>query len=1078
MISSASSYGRDHAPDYSMQVHGKNCVINYGSWANFQRAIQQYRFIPEDWKSFDEKIFHPSKGVTRVAGYFKMYIHLALRKNAARKSHTLFRIPYRRDLYPAEKALGVGDKKMSHGQVLEWLEAQVGLKWAFLTFPFKKRKQKKKKKKKVEGDIVIDYKLPWVTLAKDNGYAHEFTVTGTGVTFVSSFNHAPLLTAHSMFIKGHLFNDNNWRSTALWTFDISLEDSRVFLLYDHVNMLTDLARSWTGFSTDPHNLRGLDYFAPILYAVNLKLVSGFEILLNANQYNVIDVHNSLEDNIYFILQSQQLEASISIPFVEYALPYTRVGFDVRTPTPLHVRMSVPSWHSLRYMSREEAGSSNFISLEELRLFGSYLYFNEHSDKVLDVMDMTVELHSPSCLLYAYYLKYFLYVKNNYLSSFQSHMPGIVFRDWTEGVSSLGHPKKVGNVMDAYVRVKTVGPVAIAVPVDLYSSERTVLATLHHLSIEVRSHASFLSLQMDASPISLAIPTCPTELGTSVAKCLRLDTLPSLEVDGFSLGFYLSYGPEPERDTYRERYNIHVGHARAQICAGQALVAVTMLQNFFHHLYNWDDELWPDVNSFNRAIRQDKLRVLMEVDVNITGLELYVSLMDSILHLSSTEGAKIHYDTRHTPLYTDVITVSVPPVTILQYLPVTMEHEELTETDEWADVANIQLGIDIRVVSRRDTWLAELKDQNEFMARNDAPTMRNLVYFQQVVKTLEDAIEQQKNRKPGDLPDHPHQPPPLQQQDAYSDMAAENKRCGRRFRASLPKGDDHGYGSDPLVFRMISQDDGRVGRGGGGGGAPAFSTMRPPAPPAMSHLKASLDPFLSNEGVGENNIATTSNNNASAATGNSNNDANSGGSSNNDKNTNLLASPRASSATQSAASGGKSGLPIETEFALIVKRVSELTNELAGLIHPHVSNPYNQKLRDRETTSIFLRVRENVVVSISPNTLSSVHRWLDAMTKSAVVVESYWDALKISLTKANFFSPKHLLETLRVSLHVPPLRLELYSTLGEHLCAGLLLNNLSLSLALEEQMAISGEGTLEPKRRRGLTNLVKVGLLKL
>jgi hypothetical protein len=901
------------------------------------------------------------------------------------------------------------------------------------------------KKKKIEGDIVIDYKLPWVTLAKDNGYAHEFSVTATAVTFISSFNRAPMIAAHAMMIKGNLFNDNDWRKPALWSFDISLEDSKIWLLYDHVNMLTDLARSWTSFSTDPSNSRGVEYFAPILYTVKLQLVSGFQIWLNANQYNVVDVHNSPDDNIYFVLQSQQLDACITIPFVEYSLPYTRVGFDVKIPTPLHVRLSVPSWHSLSFMNREDPEKTNFISLEELRLFGSYLYFNEVSDAVMDVMDMNVELYSPSCLLYAYCLKYFLSVKNNYLSSFQSHMPGIVFRDWVEGVSSLGHPKKEGNVMDAYVRVKTVGPVVISVPVDLYSSERTVLASLQHLAIEVRSHASFLQLQLDASPISLVIPTCPTELTSTVARALRLDSLPSLEVDGFSLGFYLSYGPEPERDTYRERYTINVGHARGQICAGQAPIAITMLQNFFHHLYNWDDELWPDVNAFNRSIRQDKLRVLMEVDVNITGLELYVALMDSVLHLSSTDGARIHYDTRHTPLYTDVITVSVPPVTILQYLPITMEQDMLTDRDEWADVANIHVGLDIRVVSRRDTWLAEMKDQNEFMARNDRPTMRNVVYFQQVVKTLEEAIEARKRNDGNKQGSSDATQEAAADTSTDAEVSGEGKRCGRRFRAFLQSGDDHAYGSDPLLFRLVNTDDSRMGGNRGSN----FAPMRPPPPPQVTPLKPSLDPLLSSDAAGP-----------LLEVGDKKGDL-----------MNTLASPRGSSPTKNA-------LPPRTEsmldnFNKLVLRMGELTDELARLVHPKSANPYNQKLRDREVTSVFLRVRENVVISISPNTLSSVHRWLDAMSKETVVIASYWDSLKISMTKANFFCPKHLLEVLQLSLNVPPLRLELYSVLGENVCAGVLLKNLSLSLALEEQMAISGEGILQPDHRRGLTNLVKV-----
>jgi hypothetical protein len=70
-------------------------------------------------------VFDPKKGVTRVAGFFKMYMHLSLRKSGPHKTNTIFRIPYRRDLYPSEVALGVLDNKEKEGHAIEWLEAQV-----------------------------------------------------------------------------------------------------------------------------------------------------------------------------------------------------------------------------------------------------------------------------------------------------------------------------------------------------------------------------------------------------------------------------------------------------------------------------------------------------------------------------------------------------------------------------------------------------------------------------------------------------------------------------------------------------------------------------------------------------------------------------------------------------------------------------------------------------------------------------------------------------------------------------------------------------------------------------------------
>ncbi len=1024
-------YDREYSPDFSMRVHGKDCVVNYGAWANFQRALQQQRFLPDDFKSFEERVYNPEKGMLRVAGFFKVYIHLSLRKNvppALARTHTKFRIPYRRDLYPSE----VRDKERLLPYAVEWLEAQI------------------------QGDLIIDYKLPWVILPGDPGYAHEFTVTASDVTFISSFNRAPLLFARNMAITGNLFNNVDWRLPALWTFDISLSDSNIWLLYDHVNMMTDLARSWTSFSTDPEEKRGLTHFQPILYTVKFRLENGFRMMLNANQYNIVDTHNSTEENTYFMLQSAELNATITIPFVEYCLPFTKVGFDVRTPTPLHVRLSVPKWHSLRFMSREPLDSTNFISLDELRLSGSYLYYSEKSPEVLDVMDMTVELHNPSCMLYSYYLKYFLSLKNNYLGVFQSHMSSYTFRDWQEGVSSVGHPKTVGNVMDASVRVITVGPVAISVPVDMYSSERTVLVSTQQLLIEVRSHAHFMQLHLDAAPISLVIPMARAEHDSAVAKTLRLNSLPNLEVDGFSLGFYLSYGPEPERETYRERFAINVGQARGQIAAGQALTAVTMLVNFFHHMYSWDDELWNDINRFNTTIRQNKLRVLMEVDVNITGLELYVSVMDSVLHLSSTEGAKIHYDTRHTPLYTDVITVTVPPVNILQYLSMTMD--EMSEQGEWADVANIHVGLDIRVVSKRDTWLAEMRDQNEFMAHNDAVTRRNLVYFQHVAKTLEDAISERRAQRTDsnddDLRASAFGGPATssgapKDSSTQDDFSAQTKRCGRRYRMSAEGDDDHAYGSDPLSFVMVAkqEDPSPFGRKAAAHVRTAAATLKPSLDPRLSNANAASVDVAGSASGGGGGVSGAAGGTASSGNNNNNNDAN----------------------------DASKEIPLAgfDEYTAVIEKIAALTDRLAKMVNSTAKNPYNHNLHDKEVTSVFFRPCENVVIAISPNTLSSVHRWIDAMTEEAPFVNSYWDSMKLSFTKANFFSPKHLFETLQISLVVPPLRLEFYSLEGEHVMAGLLINNLSLSLSLAEQMAITGEQGVEHGRRRALTQLVKI-----
>lgn len=457
-------------------------------------------------------------------------------------------------------------------------------------------------------------------------------------------------------------------------------------------------------------------------------------------------------------------------------------------------------------------------MESLALRGSYTYFAELSAAVMDVLDLTVELNNATCMLFSFYLKYFLCIKDNYLSSFQSHMDSATFRDWVPGRSSLGHADRPSNVLDAYVRVVSKGPVSISIPVDMFSPERTVLGSIDYLTLEVRSHASFMTLQLDVSPIAVVIPCAPgdRELETTIARSLRLATSPNLEADGFSLGFYLYYGPRPQRETYRETFNIRIGQVRGQVVAGQVITAITMLKNLFHHLYNWDNEVRADIAPYNKAIKAGKLRSLMEVDVVVTGVDLYVAMMDTLVHLATTEGAHIHYDTRHTHMYTDVIRVNVPRVNILQFLPLTTGHGGLfTDQDDWTDVANIQLGIDIDVVSKRDTWLAEMRDQNSLIALCDAPSGRCAVYLRQTVAQLEARVAELEAERGGKKTGSaaPDAAAGAAADDALpmGEVSAEQKRCGRMYRATLPavsgrgeeEDDDDTYSpSESLVFRPL------------------------------------------------------------------------------------------------------------------------------------------------------------------------------------------------------------------------------------------------------------------------------------
>lgn len=73
-----------------------------------------------------------------------------------------------------------------------------------------------------------------------------------------------------------------WNSQRTWLFAVSLRQPVLYLLRDHVNMLTDLSRDWT--SGPPSDYQR---FIPMIYIFELDL-HHFEINLYANDHNIID----------------------------------------------------------------------------------------------------------------------------------------------------------------------------------------------------------------------------------------------------------------------------------------------------------------------------------------------------------------------------------------------------------------------------------------------------------------------------------------------------------------------------------------------------------------------------------------------------------------------------------------------------------------------------------------------------------------------------------------------------------------------------------------------------------------------
>ena len=73
-----------------------------------------------------------------------------------------------------------------------------------------------------------------------------------------------------------------WDAERTWIFNIVLDHPVLYLIRDHINMLTDLGKDWA--SGPPSDFKT---FIPMIYGINI-IFNDFELNFYANDHNIID----------------------------------------------------------------------------------------------------------------------------------------------------------------------------------------------------------------------------------------------------------------------------------------------------------------------------------------------------------------------------------------------------------------------------------------------------------------------------------------------------------------------------------------------------------------------------------------------------------------------------------------------------------------------------------------------------------------------------------------------------------------------------------------------------------------------
>ena len=523
----------DEPPDWGIELKVRGGTINYGPWADRQRADMQAVFFPASYKD-------ASPAASLEPGQFRISTVLGVMVEIEKE--TILRVPTRegskdwrwkgRSTDPMRKS-AKQKKSKAHGKAdksktgdtpprdrpFGWLDV------------------------KVMPDSTVSFHMD--LLARANGYRNLVDLDIKGLEISSSVNHGLLWRSQSQVISCDLSNPSGWNGLRQWHIDIQDNSLELFILRDHIFLLTDLIDDWTsGPPGDFHT------FIPFEYSIGLSF-NALRLYVNANDSNIINNPSDPHDNTFIVICAQGLRADLVIPSKAFRPVRNKVVFDVDAHNGGFKLLTSP-----RNTQHTFLDDSDVASLDDLRMSGSYSYFTTTSPSLTDVLLLNVHGGSPKISLYGFMIRYFMKVKDNYFGD------DIHFRTWEEyqdqvhkyegrntEETSSGQHNRVSNDLDVILGI-TAENSCVLLPAHLYSSQENVRFEVCTIAADLRITNYYMDLAVSSSPIAVSHISGSGGSGTYSNTQVFID---GLDVFGHRL-----FGLPPTEPTYVCNWDFEIG----------------------------------------------------------------------------------------------------------------------------------------------------------------------------------------------------------------------------------------------------------------------------------------------------------------------------------------------------------------------------------------------------------------------------------------------------------------------------------------------------------------------------------------
>lgn len=675
-------------PVWGMSLSLKGGTVNYGPWADRQRADLQRVFYPTLCK--DATAAAPlTPGSWRTPTQFKVFVEI--------EDAVTLRIPTReesknwrwRGKEPSIGRQNVIRKRRNKSKKDNNLNVQPTRAAGWLEL-------------KVSSNASVSYCMDM--MAQPTGYQNLLSIDLPSTELWSSVNHDLLWKSGTKRITCDLSNPLKWNALRQWRFDVVCDEIELYLLRDHVFLLTDLVDDWASGPPSDYLV-----FTPYIYRLSLEM-RNLRLLLNINDENIIDKATTLDDNSYLILSSPMLKAETSIPLSTFRPDKNEIPFHIEAETfdlSLHASRSDTL---AAFLKSSELGHGENLSID-----GSYQYNATTSSSNTDTLNLKIYGRSPYAYLYGFILHYAILLKDNYfgdhvhfrtLDEYQEQLQ--VQNRNPEAQSAFHAPPKQSNDLDVILSVEIDNP-RILLPANLYSADQFVQCELANLSMDVRFTNYYMDLELLLSPLSLSP-------GDSVSFSDTLDTSPNTQlfVDGVRVFGHRAFGLPPSEPTYMCNWDVSVSAIDGE-CTADFLHLLMKSGSAFGFMF---DDVENALVPYSSLVFHDV--TFLRLDVK--SVHLWLRVDDAVFLLStgsvgvrSNDWAGSHYSKRADISIPNVEVSCVNPESAARF---SSRHHHPIET-----TAYLKTNVRLSTIGRAFHFREELRIQQDLIRREDQRTER-------------------------------------------------------------------------------------------------------------------------------------------------------------------------------------------------------------------------------------------------------------------------------------------------------------------------------------------------------------------